>query len=60
MAQIFCEKIALHRQLADLRIQPGELSLVCHRATRRAAMTRPNSDETPSSSVFFHAWIWLA
>jgi hypothetical protein len=58
MDQTFCEKIPLDRQFADLFVQLGQPRIVgCGRV---AALALANSEPTPSMTVFFQAWIWLA
>jgi hypothetical protein len=54
MAQTFCEKIPLQRQLANLLIQRGQLCLG-RLALADRSLSRANSDAVPSSSVFFQA-----
>jgi hypothetical protein len=59
MDQTLAKKIALGRQLADRLIQLRQPYFARVRPSATPALPRANSEPTPSSSVFFHAWIWL-
>ena len=53
-------KISLDCQLADLLIKLRKLRLIHRACAGRPPLAAANRAAASSSSVFFHAWIWLA